>query len=249
MASGRRETARACYVGLENDDEMAVIDTATNKRHHRSPDRPGPAGHRLRGERRAGGRRDGQSSAARREPASVANLTLKPRDGEAAGAHQRQPVRPGTGADRAGIRHGIEGRATLCPGVGPERRRHRRIEPIASFTANPAGAVIVEHGRPDPPGCPAASGRPSAAGWSSPPARTTRSAPSFRRKLNEPLHSGYPAAGLVGPGRAFRNGRRAPAHTNSVRIVALKRAADHDGGERPLHLGAGAGRERHRHEA
>ena len=45
------------YVGLENDDEMAAIDTIDQQGDRYGSDRPGAAGDRLRAERRAGWRR------------------------------------------------------------------------------------------------------------------------------------------------------------------------------------------------
>ena len=40
-----------------------------------------------------------------------------------------------------------------------------------------------------------------------------------------------------------------PGSTNSVSSVETRMPRDDDGRERPLHLGAGAGRDRHREEA
>ena len=81
------------YVGLENADALAAIDTLTNKVIATSPDRPGAAGDHLCAECRAGRRRHAGPAAARRRRRSHASRARRRRT-MAGGARGERGARP-----------------------------------------------------------------------------------------------------------------------------------------------------------
>ena len=139
------------YVGLENADGMAAIDTADQQGDRDQPDRPGAAGHRLCSERGAGRRRDARPAAARRCRRGRASrcwsgrpAVKQRRDSARQGADQCLAVRSGPDAGAAGLGHGprAEDSPTFwrCRASG---RRQGPLEPLAAFMTNPAGSAIV----------------------------------------------------------------------------------------------------------
>ncbi len=132
------------YVGLENADAMTAIDTLTNKVIATDPDRPGAASRRLCAECGAGWRRHAEPAAARHRRRGCASRAGAD-DGKAdrQGADQRVAVRSGAGAGAGGRGHRSEPKTALCAGAGEPAGWQRRLEPLAAFMTNPAGAAIV----------------------------------------------------------------------------------------------------------
>jgi YVTN family beta-propeller protein len=130
------------YVGLENDDRMAVIDTATNKLITEVPIGQAPQAIAFVVNAVPEG-----AGTANLQPLGVAghvaNLTLKPRDGDA-------PGRTSVSLFDQGLVQVVQASVTgLKPGqayllaLAEHADGSGSLEPISSFTANPAGAAIV----------------------------------------------------------------------------------------------------------
>ena len=134
------------YVGLENADALAAIDTLTNKVIATMPDRPGAAGHRLCAERGARRRRHAGPAAARRRRAGRASRAgASARQAQARrSADQRLAVR--SGADRRCCRRrspGLQPKQPYVLALADEPDGKGALEPLAAFMTNPAGSAIV----------------------------------------------------------------------------------------------------------
>lgn len=136
------------YVGLENDDRLAAIDTATNTVIGTVPigQAPQAIAYVPNAVPVGAGTANLQSLG---KAGEAVHLTLAPRGRY---TDQRQPVRPGADPDRPGFGHGVAAEACLCAGA---RRNSRRI-----WRARTSGQLYHQSGRlgnrercrPDPAG-------------------------------------------------------------------------------------------------
>ena len=147
--SGRRATARRVYVGLENDDALAAIDTLTNTVIATIPIGQAPQAARLRARtpcRRATALQGLQPLGVAGQAAHLCHGAGGPQDGTPGGQAPTsvslfdQGLTPGA----AGLGHRARAEAALCAGAVAKRRTAAApLEPLAAFMTNPAGSAIV----------------------------------------------------------------------------------------------------------
>jgi YVTN family beta-propeller protein len=158
------------YVGLENADALAAIDTATNKVVGEVPDRPGAAGDCLCAQCCARGRWPARAPAARRRGAGRAPDALGGAGRQGRCADQRHAVRSGVDAGVAGFGDGPGAEDALCARAGRATRRWRNAAAAGQLHDQSGGLGHRERHRPDPSdraverGCLAALPRDRAAG-------------------------------------------------------------------------------------
>ncbi len=127
------------YVGLENADTAAVIDTASNTVIAEVPVGQGPQG--VAYVPNAVPEGDGKQNSSRWEPPQDQRADARRFRWQAGDAGH--PVRPGRAADAAGRGHGTAPEDALRAGARRRSEGSDRLEPLAAFMTNPAGAAIV----------------------------------------------------------------------------------------------------------
>ena len=133
------------YVGLENDDALAAIDTATNKVIADDPDRPGAAGDRLCAECRAEPRRPAEP-AALGVAGQVAQLALAPKAGASRAAKPPTSVSlfdQGLMQVLQASVTGLEPKQKYVLALADQSDGSGPLQPLAAFMTNPAGSAIV----------------------------------------------------------------------------------------------------------
>ena len=140
------------YVGLENADALAAIDTLTNTVIATVPIGQAPQAVAYVPERGARGRRHRRTCSRSASPGEAAHLTLAP-----AAGRTRTPPTSVTLFDQGLMQvlqasvTGLEPKQPYVLALAASPDGSGALEPLAAFMTNPAGCGDRQRGRPDPP--------------------------------------------------------------------------------------------------